>query len=89
MGEAELLDGLREAVDRQVLLPEPGGDGYIFRHALVAEAVMASCFPASGSASIPRWPVRWRPASAPGTLRRPGRRASPTTGRQPATSPAP
>jgi hypothetical protein len=50
---------------------------------------MASCFPASGSASIPRWPVRWRPASAPGTLRRPGRRASPTTGRQPATSPAP
>ena len=39
MGEAALLEGLREAVDQQLLLPEPGGDGYVFRHALVAEAV--------------------------------------------------
>jgi DNA-binding CsgD family transcriptional regulator len=39
MEEAALLEGLREAVDQQVLLPEPGGDGYVFRHLLVAEAV--------------------------------------------------
>jgi DNA-binding CsgD family transcriptional regulator len=45
MGEAELLDGLREAVDRQVLFPEPGGDGYVFRHALVAEAVYGDLLP--------------------------------------------
>ncbi len=45
MGEAELLDGLREAVDQQLLLPEPGGDGYVFRHALVAEAVYGELLP--------------------------------------------
>jgi DNA-binding NarL/FixJ family response regulator len=45
MDEAELLDGLREAVDRQVLRPEPGGDGYVFRHALVAEAVYGELLP--------------------------------------------
>jgi DNA-binding CsgD family transcriptional regulator/tetratricopeptide (TPR) repeat protein len=39
MEEAALLEGLREAVDQQLLLPEPGGDGYMFRHALVAKAV--------------------------------------------------
>jgi DNA-binding CsgD family transcriptional regulator/tetratricopeptide (TPR) repeat protein len=38
MDEAALLAGLREAVDQQLLLPEPGGDGYLFRHALLAEA---------------------------------------------------
>jgi tetratricopeptide (TPR) repeat protein len=43
--EAELLDGLRVAVDQQVLLPEPGGDGYVFRHALVAEAVYGELLP--------------------------------------------
>ena len=45
MAEAELLDGLREAVDQQLLLPEPGGDGYVFRHALVAEAVYGELLP--------------------------------------------
>jgi DNA-binding CsgD family transcriptional regulator len=45
MDERELLDGLREAVDQQVLLPEPGGDGYVFRHALVAEAVYGELLP--------------------------------------------
>jgi DNA-binding CsgD family transcriptional regulator/tetratricopeptide (TPR) repeat protein len=40
-----LLDGLREAVDRQLLLPEPGGDGYLFRHALLAEAVHSELLP--------------------------------------------
>jgi tetratricopeptide (TPR) repeat protein len=39
MDEAELLDSLREAVDQQLLLPDPGGDGYLFWHALLAEAV--------------------------------------------------
>jgi tetratricopeptide (TPR) repeat protein len=45
MDEAALLDGLREAVDQQLLLPESGGDGYVFRHALVAEAVYGELLP--------------------------------------------
>ncbi len=45
MAEAELLESLREAVDQQVLLPEPDGDGYVFRHALVAEAVYGELLP--------------------------------------------
>ena len=45
MAEADLLDGLREAVDQQLLLPEPGGEGYVFRHALVAEAVYGELLP--------------------------------------------
>src|SRR5215813_5373935 len=45
MDDAALLDGLREAVDQQLLLPEPGGEGYVFRHALVAEAVYAELLP--------------------------------------------
>jgi DNA-binding CsgD family transcriptional regulator len=46
MDEQALLDGLREAVDRQVLRrPEPGGDGYAFRHALLAEAVYGELLP--------------------------------------------
>jgi ATP/maltotriose-dependent transcriptional regulator MalT len=45
MPEPALLDGLREAVDQQVLVPEPGGDGYLFRHALVAEAVYGDLLP--------------------------------------------
>jgi DNA-binding CsgD family transcriptional regulator len=45
MDDQQLLDGLREAVDRQLLLPEPGGDGYLFRHALVAEAVYGELLP--------------------------------------------
>jgi DNA-binding CsgD family transcriptional regulator/tetratricopeptide (TPR) repeat protein len=45
MGEDELLEGLHEAVDQQVLLPEPGGEGYVFRHALVGEAVHGELLP--------------------------------------------
>jgi len=45
MEEAALLEGLREAVDQQVLLPEPGGAGYLFRHLLVAEAVYSELLP--------------------------------------------
>jgi DNA-binding CsgD family transcriptional regulator/tetratricopeptide (TPR) repeat protein len=46
MDDQQLLDGLREAVDQQLLVPEPGGgDGYVFRHALLAEAVYAELLP--------------------------------------------
>ena len=40
--DQQLLEGLREAVDQQLLVPDPaGGEGYVFRHALLAEAVYA------------------------------------------------
>src|SRR5262245_49902739 len=45
MDDQQLLEGLREAVDRQLLRPEPGGDGYLFRHVLVAEAVYSELLP--------------------------------------------
>jgi predicted ATPase len=40
LDDQQLLEGLREAVDQQLLLPDPGG-GYLFRHALLAEVVYA------------------------------------------------
>jgi DNA-binding CsgD family transcriptional regulator/tetratricopeptide (TPR) repeat protein len=45
LDDQQLLAGLREAVDQQLLLPEPGGDGYLFRHALLAEAVYSELLP--------------------------------------------
>jgi DNA-binding CsgD family transcriptional regulator len=45
MDDQQLLEGLREAVDQQLLLPEPGGAGYVFRHALVAEAIYSELLP--------------------------------------------
>jgi tetratricopeptide (TPR) repeat protein len=45
LGEAELLGGLREAVDRQLLVVPPGQDAYVFRHALVQEAVYGELLP--------------------------------------------
>jgi ATP/maltotriose-dependent transcriptional regulator MalT len=45
LDDQQLLECLREAVDQQLLLPEPGGDGYLFRHALLAEAVYAELLP--------------------------------------------
>jgi predicted ATPase len=45
LGEAELLAGLREAVDRQVLIVQPGQDTYTFRHALLQEAVYGELLP--------------------------------------------
>ena len=45
LGEAELLVGLREAVDRQVLIVQPGQDTYTFRHALLQEAVYGELLP--------------------------------------------
>jgi DNA-binding CsgD family transcriptional regulator/tetratricopeptide (TPR) repeat protein len=44
--DQQLLESLREAVDQQLLLPDPaGGDGYVFRHALLAEAVYGELLP--------------------------------------------
>jgi predicted ATPase len=43
--DQQLLEGLHEAVDQQLLLPEPGGAGYVFRHALLAEAVYGELLP--------------------------------------------
>jgi len=45
LDDQQLLEGLREAVDQQLLVPEPGGAGYLFRHALLAEAVYAELLP--------------------------------------------
>jgi DNA-binding CsgD family transcriptional regulator/tetratricopeptide (TPR) repeat protein len=45
LGEAELLDGLREAVSAHVLLVDAGEGSYGFRHALVKEAVYAELLP--------------------------------------------
>jgi DNA-binding CsgD family transcriptional regulator/tetratricopeptide (TPR) repeat protein len=46
MDEAELLECLHEAVDQQLLLPDPAsGGGYLFRHALLAEAVYSELLP--------------------------------------------
>jgi len=39
--EAALLEAVREAVEHQVLVADPGGDAYSFRHALFQEVVEA------------------------------------------------
>jgi predicted ATPase len=43
--EAALLVAVREAVERQVLVAEPGGDAYVFRHALLQEVVETDLLP--------------------------------------------
>ena len=43
--DAELLDGLRQAVTHQILVPQPEHDAYAFRHALMQEAVYADLLP--------------------------------------------
>jgi DNA-binding CsgD family transcriptional regulator len=45
LGEAQLLDGLREAVSAHVLLVDADDGAYGFRHALVKEAVYAELLP--------------------------------------------
>ena len=45
LGEPELYATLHEAVERQVLLLEPSGRGYAFRHALTREAVYEDMLP--------------------------------------------
>ncbi|MFE0632246.1 AAA family ATPase [Streptomyces sp. NPDC058864] len=43
--EDELIEGLRAAVLAQVLVPEPGGSDYRFRHSLVRETVSETLLP--------------------------------------------
>ena len=46
LDDQQLLEGLQEAVDQQLLRPDPaGGEGYVFRHALLAEAVHSELLP--------------------------------------------
>ena len=45
LGEAELFAGLRETVDNHLLLVDPSGQGYAFRHALTRDAVYEDMLP--------------------------------------------
>ncbi len=45
IGETERFAALREAVDNHLLLVEPGGHSYAFRHALTRDAVYADMLP--------------------------------------------
>jgi DNA-binding CsgD family transcriptional regulator len=45
MGEPQLEDALREAVDGRLLMTQPGEDGYEFRHALLREVIIARLLP--------------------------------------------
>ncbi len=45
LAEPELYATLHEAVERQVLVVDPGGHGYAFRHALTREAVYEDLLP--------------------------------------------
>jgi DNA-binding CsgD family transcriptional regulator len=45
VGENELFTALREAVDSHLLVVDPGGQGYAFRHALTRDAVYEDMLP--------------------------------------------
>ena len=45
LGEAEIVEALREAVDHDVLVPDRATGTYRFRHALIAEAAYATLLP--------------------------------------------
>ena len=45
IGEADLFAGLREAVESHLLLVDPSGQGYAFRHALTRDAVYEDMLP--------------------------------------------
>ena len=45
LGEAELFAALREAVENHLLLVDPSGHGYAFRHALTRDAVYEDMLP--------------------------------------------
>jgi hypothetical protein len=90
LDEQALLAGLREAVDQQLLLPDPGGGGsYVFRHALVAEAVYAELLAGERVRLHTALAGALEAGLEAGTRRRPGRRGWPTTGGLRATSPVP
>lgn len=54
-GDADVLAGIADAVGASVLVPEPDGRGYRFRHALLRESVEAALLPADRI----RWHARW------------------------------
>ena len=89
MDDQQLLDGLHEAVDQQLLLPEPGRDGYLFRHALLAEAVYSELLAGERVGLHTALAAALEAGPRPGMLQRHGRRGWPTTGWRPATSHAP
>jgi DNA-binding CsgD family transcriptional regulator len=45
LSETELLSALREAVSRNILVPDSDGDGFSFRHSLLREAVHDDLLP--------------------------------------------
>jgi DNA-binding CsgD family transcriptional regulator len=45
LDDKDLIDSLRVAVDHQLLVTQPGKDGYQFRHALLGEVVDADLLP--------------------------------------------
>ena len=45
LGDAELYAALREAVDNHLLVVDPSGHGYAFRHALTRDAVYEDMLP--------------------------------------------
>lgn len=49
LAEDDLIDALRAAVNANILLAAPGGDGYRFRHSLVREAVGDDLLPGERS----------------------------------------
>ncbi|WP_217141808.1 LuxR family transcriptional regulator [Streptomyces sp. AC627_RSS907] len=49
LAEDDLIEALRAAVDANLLLPAPDGDGYRFRHSLVREAVADDLLPGERS----------------------------------------
>jgi predicted ATPase len=90
MDDQQLLECLREAVDQQLLRPDPaGGDGYLFRHALVAEAVYSELLPGERVRLHTALADALEAGLEAGTRRRAGRHGWPTTGRPLATSHAP
>ena len=64
--ETRLYDGLREAVENHLLLVDPSGHGYAFRHALTRDAVYEDMLPGERCACMPPMAPRW-----PGTARWP------------------
>lgn len=49
LSEDDLLDALRDAVGANILIPSRDGDGYLFRHSLVREAVGDDLLPGERS----------------------------------------
>ncbi|SNY60186.1 BTAD domain-containing putative transcriptional regulator [Paractinoplanes atraurantiacus] len=59
-----LLDGLREAVGAQLLVPQAEADWYAFRHALIADALQARMLPME-RAVLARRAAGWLSGAAP------------------------